>query len=42
MNLAGVEIALEMEAEVERMRAKLERMRRHAAELEGRISGKGL
>ena len=28
LNLAGVEIVLEMEAEVERMRAKLERMRR--------------
>jgi MerR family transcriptional regulator, heat shock protein HspR len=42
LNLAGVEIVLEMEAEVERMRAKLERMRRHAAELERRISGEGL
>jgi MerR family transcriptional regulator/heat shock protein HspR len=42
MNLAGVEIVLEMEAEVERMRAKLERMRRHAAELERRISREGL
>jgi MerR family transcriptional regulator/heat shock protein HspR len=42
LNLAGVEIVLEMEAEVERMRAKLERMRRHAAELEGRISREGL
>jgi MerR family transcriptional regulator/heat shock protein HspR len=41
LNLTGVEIVLEMEAEVERMRAKLERMRRHAAELEGRISGEG-
>jgi MerR family transcriptional regulator, heat shock protein HspR len=38
LNLAGVEIVLEMEVEVERMRAKLERMRRHAAELERRIS----
>jgi MerR family transcriptional regulator, heat shock protein HspR len=38
LNLAGVEIVLEMEAEVERMRAKLERMRHHAAELERRIS----
>jgi MerR family transcriptional regulator, heat shock protein HspR len=42
MNLAGVEIVLEMEAEVERMRAKLERMRRHAAELERRISREGV
>jgi MerR family transcriptional regulator/heat shock protein HspR len=38
LNLAGVEIVLEMEAEVERMKAKLERMRRHANELERRIS----
>jgi MerR family transcriptional regulator/heat shock protein HspR len=42
LNLAGVELVLEMEAEVARMRAKLERMRRHAAELEGRISREGL
>ena len=42
LNLAGVEIVLEMEAEVERMRAKLERMRRHAAELERRISKEGI
>jgi MerR family transcriptional regulator/heat shock protein HspR len=42
LNLAGVEIVLDMEAEVERMRAKLERMRRHAAELERRISREGL
>lgn len=42
LNLAGVEIVLEMETEVERMRAKMERMRRHAAELEGRISRGGL
>ena len=42
LNLAGVEIVLDMEAEVERMRAKLERMRHHAAELEGRISREGL
>jgi MerR family transcriptional regulator/heat shock protein HspR len=42
MNLAGVEIVLEMEAEVERMKAKLERMRRHAAELERRISREGI
>jgi MerR family transcriptional regulator/heat shock protein HspR len=39
LNLAGVEIVLEMEAEVERMKAKLERMRRHAAELERRLGG---
>jgi MerR family transcriptional regulator, heat shock protein HspR len=42
LNLAGVEIVLEMEAEVARVRAKLERMRRHAAELERRISREGL
>jgi MerR family transcriptional regulator, heat shock protein HspR len=42
LNLAGVEIVLEMEAEVERMRAKLERMRRHAAELERRVAREGL
>jgi MerR family transcriptional regulator, heat shock protein HspR len=42
LNLAGVEIVLEMEAEVERMKAKLERMRRHAAELERRMTRKGL
>jgi MerR family transcriptional regulator, heat shock protein HspR len=42
LNLAGVEIVLEMEAEVERMKAKLERMRRHAAELERRMSKGGL
>jgi len=38
LNLAGVEIVLDMEAEVERMKAKLERMRRHAAELERRMA----
>ncbi len=42
LNLAGVETVLNMEAEVERMKAKLERMRRHAAELERRISREGL
>lgn len=42
LNLAGVETVLEMEDQVERMRAKLERMRRHAAELERRISREGL
>jgi MerR family transcriptional regulator/heat shock protein HspR len=41
LNLAGVEIVLDMETEVERMRAKMERMRRHAAELERRISTEG-
>jgi MerR family transcriptional regulator, heat shock protein HspR len=41
LNLAGVEIVLEMEAEVERMKAKLERMRHHAAELERRMSREG-
>ncbi len=41
LNLSGVETVLEMEAEVERMKAKLERMRRHAAELERRISTEG-
>jgi MerR family transcriptional regulator, heat shock protein HspR len=42
LNLSGVEIVLEMETEVERMKAKLERMRRHAAELERRMARKGL
>jgi MerR family transcriptional regulator, heat shock protein HspR len=42
LNLAGVETVLDMEAEVERMKAKLERMRRHAAELERRISREGI
>lgn len=41
LNLAGVETVLGMEAEVERMKAKLERMRRHAAELERRMSREG-
>jgi MerR family transcriptional regulator, heat shock protein HspR len=41
LNLTGVEIVLEMEAEVERMKGKLERMRRHAAELEQRLSREG-
>jgi MerR family transcriptional regulator/heat shock protein HspR len=41
LNLTGVEIVLEMEAEVERMKAKLERMRGHAAELERRVSREG-
>jgi MerR family transcriptional regulator/heat shock protein HspR len=38
LNLAGVEIVLEMEGKVERMHAKLERLRRHAAELEARMA----
>jgi MerR family transcriptional regulator/heat shock protein HspR len=42
LNLAGVETVLDMEAEVERMKAKLERMRHHAAELERRISREGV
>jgi MerR family transcriptional regulator/heat shock protein HspR len=42
LNLAGVEIVLKMEDEVARMKSKLERMRRHAAELERRISRGGL
>jgi MerR family transcriptional regulator/heat shock protein HspR len=37
LNLAGVEIVLKMEERVERMQAKLERMRSHATELERRI-----
>jgi MerR family transcriptional regulator, heat shock protein HspR len=42
LNLAGVELVLDMEAEVARMKGKLERMRRHAAELERRIAREGL
>jgi MerR family transcriptional regulator/heat shock protein HspR len=42
LNLVGVEIVLKMEDEVARMKGKLERMRRHAAELERRISRGGL
>jgi MerR family transcriptional regulator/heat shock protein HspR len=41
LNLAGVETVLRMEGRVERLQAKLERMRRHAAELERRISRGG-
>ncbi len=41
LNLAGVETVLKMEERVERMQAKLERMRRHAAELEHRMSKEG-
>jgi MerR family transcriptional regulator/heat shock protein HspR len=42
LNLAGVEIVLEMEEKVERMQARLERLRRHAAELEARMARGGL
>jgi MerR family transcriptional regulator, heat shock protein HspR len=41
LNLAGVETVLAMEDQVEKMRAKLDRMRRHAAELERRIAREG-
>ena len=37
LNLAGVETVLEMEAELERAREELERMRRRADELEARM-----
>lgn len=37
LNLAGVRALLKMEERVEKMRGELERMRRRAAELEGRI-----
>jgi MerR family transcriptional regulator, heat shock protein HspR len=37
LNLAGVRALLKMEERVERMRGELARMRRRAAELEGRI-----
>jgi len=39
LNLAGVERMLEMEEQVERMRAELERARRRAEELERQIEG---
>lgn len=42
LNLAGVEIVLDMEQRVERMQAKLARLRRHAAELEARMAREGL
>jgi MerR family transcriptional regulator/heat shock protein HspR len=42
LNLAGVEVVLGMEERVERMQAKLERLRRHAAELEARMAREGL
>ncbi len=38
LNLAGVEMVLEMEKLVERVKAELERVRRRAEELEGRTS----
>jgi MerR family transcriptional regulator/heat shock protein HspR len=42
LNLAGVEIVMEMEAEVARIKAKFERLRRHTAELERRIAREGI
>ena len=42
LNLAGVEIVLRMEERVARIEAKLERLRRHAAELERRMAREGL
>ena len=41
LNLAGVETVLELERQVERMRAELQRARQRAAELERRIEGRG-
>ncbi|HET8975771.1 MAG TPA: helix-turn-helix transcriptional regulator [Solirubrobacterales bacterium] len=38
LNLAGVEMVLEMEATVERMRTEMARMRKRAAEMERRMS----
>jgi MerR family transcriptional regulator/heat shock protein HspR len=38
LNLAGVEMVLEMEARVERMRSELARMRRRATEMERRMA----
>ena len=38
LNLAGVEMVLQMEATVERMRSELARMRKRAAEMEQRLS----
>ena len=37
LNLAGVEMVLELESQIERMRAELGRMRNRAAELERRM-----
>jgi MerR family transcriptional regulator/heat shock protein HspR len=42
LNLAGVETVLRMEERVERMQAKLERLRRHAAALEAQMARMGL
>jgi MerR family transcriptional regulator, heat shock protein HspR len=39
LNLAGVETVLEMERQLERARAELERMRKRATELEARMAG---
>jgi MerR family transcriptional regulator, heat shock protein HspR len=41
LNLAGVEMVLEMERQVERMRSELERMRRRAEELARRVREEG-
>ncbi len=38
LNLAGVETVLEMEAELERTRAELKRLRERASELEGQMA----
>jgi len=38
LNLAGVETVLEMEAELERTRAELSRLRERASELEGQMA----
>jgi MerR family transcriptional regulator, heat shock protein HspR len=38
LNLAGVEAVLEMEAELERTKREVERLRQHAAELESRMA----
>ena len=41
LNLAGVEIVLGLERQVERLRAELERARKRTEELESRISTEG-
>ena len=41
LNLAGVELVLEMEQRVEKMKAELERMRQRAEALEGGTSSEG-
>jgi MerR family transcriptional regulator, heat shock protein HspR len=38
LNLAGVETVLELERRLERMRAEMARMRKRAAEMEGRMT----